>query len=132
MYSEISQLDLYDETIRIQNFSRKLCWKNCWKIPKLLRCREAHSILNYQRYRSQILIAEIKDLNGECVKFWCPYILYFYRNKPSKSVKVRSDRAGLGLPGRFIVLNNSAIPKMVLKLYSNCFRFLNVVEATHM
>ena len=45
LYFNRSELDLSDETIRIQNFhfSKKLRWKNCWKIPKCLRCREAHS-----------------------------------------------------------------------------------------
>ena len=44
--SDRSELDLCETTIRIQNFpfSRKLWWKNCWKLPKLLRYREAHSL----------------------------------------------------------------------------------------
>ena len=50
----------------------------------------------------------IEDLNEGCVKILRPYHLYFMRNKPSKKVTVRS--------GRFIVLNDSASLKMVIKL----------------
>ena len=36
IYSDRSELDLSNETIKIRNFhySQKLCWKNCWKLPK--------------------------------------------------------------------------------------------------
>ena len=44
LFSDSSELDLFDETIRIPifHFSRKLWWKNCWKLPKLLRFRKTH------------------------------------------------------------------------------------------
>ena len=55
------------------------------------------------------------------------YLLYFPRKKQSKRVTVG-----------FIVLNDSASPRIVIKTYSNFFRFLNdsesclnIVEATH-
>ena len=67
IYSDRSELDLSNETIRIQKFyfSRKLWWKNC---------------LNW--------IAQIEDLNGYCAKISRPYLLYFPINKLSKSVTV--------------------------------------------
>ena len=44
-YPQRSEIDLSDETIRIQNFyfNRNLWWKNFWNLPKLLRCWKAHS-----------------------------------------------------------------------------------------
>ena len=63
-------------------------------------------------------------------KYQFHYLLLFPRNKPSKSVTVGSDR--------FIVLNDSASPKMVMKMYFNFVDYLksflscfNIVEATH-
>ena len=58
-----------------------------------------------------MLTAQIKDLNKDCVKISLPYLSYFPRNKPSKSVTVES--------GRFIILNYSASPKMVIQIYFN-------------
>ena len=55
-----------------------------------------------------ILIAQIKDLNKDCVKIPRPYFSYFPRNKPSKRVIVGS--------GQFLILNNSARPEMVIKM----------------
>ena len=73
-------------------------------------------------HRSQNLIAKIKDLYEGCVKISCLYLLLFSRNKPSNSV---TDR-----PGWFIVLNDSAIPKMVIKIYLNfCPIFFKGVKA---
>ena len=54
----------------------------------------------------QILIAQVKDLNECCAKIARTYILYFPRNKPSKSVAVGS--------GRSIALKYSASPKIVI------------------
>ena len=73
----------------------------------------------YQRYWSQISIAQIEDLNEDFVKILRPCLLYFPRNKPTKSVMV-----GLG---RFIVLNDSASPKMAIQIYLNISRFLLMV-----
>ena len=42
-------------------------------------------------------IPQIKDLDEDCVKMSGPYLIYFLRNKPSKSVTVGSGR---GRPGR--------------------------------
>ena len=68
---------------------------------------------NYQRYRSQILISQIEDLNEDCFKTPCSYLLYFPRNKPYKNVIVGS--------GRFIVLHDSASPKIVIKMFFKIF-----------
>ena len=95
-YSDKSELDLYDETIRIKNFysSRKLYdkktadnYRNSYVAVKRI-VSELSKI-----YRSQILKAQIEDLNEDCVKILRPHP----RNKPSKSVTV-----GLvGLVNRF-------------------------------
>ena len=50
---------------------------------------------NYRRYLSQILIAQIEDLNEDCVEISRPYILHFPRNKVSKIVTVGLSRVGL-------------------------------------
>ena len=47
----------------------------------------------------QILIAQIGDLNKDCVEISLPYTLNFPRNKRSKRVTVGSDRAGPGRVG---------------------------------
>ena len=90
VFSDRSELDLTDGTIRVQNFlfSQKSWWKNCWKLSKSLRCGKAHSFPTYQRYWFQLLIAQNGKLNEDCVKISGPYLLYFLRNKPSKSFTV--------------------------------------------
>ena len=45
-----------------------------------------------------------------------PHLLYFPGNKPSKSVTIET--------GRFIVLNDSASLRMVVKIHSKFLRFL--------
>ena len=42
---------------------------------------EKYIVHNYQRYRFQILIAQIEDLNEDCVKISLLYIIYFPRKK---------------------------------------------------
>ena len=68
---------------------------------------------NYQRYQYQMLIAQIEDFNKNSDTISRPCFLYFLKNKSSKSVTVG--------PGRFIFLNGSASPKMVIKMYFNFF-----------
>ena len=70
--------------------------------------------LNHQRYRFQILIAQIKDLNKDCVKILFPHLLCFPNNKPTKSVTIGLGRIG---SDRFNVLNDSASHKMIMKMY---------------
>ena len=68
-----------------------------------------------------MLMAEIEVFNEDCIKISHAYLLYFSRNKPSKCVTVGS--------GRLIALNDSASPKMVIKMYLHFFRFiLKVLE----
>ena len=49
---------------------------------------------NNQKFQSQILITQIKDLNKDCVKISISYLLCFPKNKPSKIVTVESGQAG--------------------------------------
>ena len=71
-----------------------------------------------------MLIAQIEDLNELCVKISRHYLLYFPpRNKPSKAVTVGPDR--------FIVSNDLASPKMVIKMhlhFSNFYKVLELIE----
>ena len=46
---------------------------------------------NHKRYRFQICIAQIGDLNEDCVKISHPYLLYFTINNRSESVTVGPD-----------------------------------------
>ena len=87
--------------------------KNCWK---WLRCWKARSYLVAEstRYRPQILITQIEVLNKSDVKILRLYLWSFPRNRPWKNVMV--------LSGRFIVLDDSANPKMIMTIYFNFFR----------
>jgi len=50
VYSDRSELDLPDDTIKIQNFPLVESYdeKNCWKLPKLLRCRKAPTFKTFK------------------------------------------------------------------------------------
>ena len=72
-------------------------------MKKLLEITEIATLLpNHERYRSQISIALIKDLNEDCVSISRTYLLCFPINNSSKSVTIG--------PGRFIDSNDSASP----------------------
>ena len=90
VYSDRSELDLYDETIRIQNFhlSLQLWWKKLLKITEITTLSKCAYFTNYQRYRYKILIAQIDDLIEDCVKISRLYLYCFSRNKLSKSLSV--------------------------------------------
>ena len=91
VHTHLWEREYSDETIRIQNFpfSQKWWWKNCWKLPKLLRCRKAHSLQTIKDIDTKFIsIAQIKDLNKICVKISRPYLITFQRNKPSKCVTI--------------------------------------------
>ena len=62
-----------------------------------------------------MLMAQIEDLRKDCVIITHPYLIYFPRNIPSKSVTVGPGRVG---PGWFTILDDSYCPKMVIKI---CF-----------
>ena len=67
--------------------------KNCWKLPKWLCCWKGYIFSNYERYRSQILIIIIEDLNESFVQISLFDLLYFPRNK---TVRDRYSRVGSG------------------------------------
>ena len=70
--------------------------KKLLEITEIATLRKSPWLIgNYQRYRLQTFIAEIKDLNEDCDKISGPYLIYFMRNKPTKSVTAGSGRAGL-------------------------------------
>ena len=126
VYSDRSEIDFSDETLIIQNFhfSWKLWWKHCWKLPKLLRCRKAHSFQAVTDINPKLKIIEIIwKLEWKFI-----YLLCFPRNKPSKSVTIGSGRAWSGRAGqvRFIDLNDSASPKMVIK--SNRINSIRLID----
>ena len=90
--------------------------KKLQKITEIATWPKTAYFPNYQRYRSQILIAQIQDLNEDCIKMSHPYVLYFTRNNPSKIVAVGSVQ--------FIVLNDSAIHKTAIE---KVFQFFSKV-----
>ena len=69
--------------------------KQLLKITEIVTLPKSAWFRNYQRYRSQIKIAQIEDLNEDCVKISRPHLVSFPRNKPSNSVTVRSSRVRL-------------------------------------
>ena len=75
-------------------------------------------------------MTEIVDLNEDGVKISRLCRIYFPRNYVSKSVTVGSARIELGRvgPGQFIVLDDSASFKMVIKIYFNFFKVLELFE----
>ena len=50
---------------------------------------------NNQRYLFKIMKAQVEDLNEDFYEILRPHLLYFLRNKPSKSVTLGPGRAGL-------------------------------------
>ena len=62
---------------------------------------------------SQILILQIEDMNEDCFKIARPYLHTFREIRRQRALR----------SGPFIFLNDSASPKMVKKVYFNCFRF---------
>ena len=84
---------------------------------------ESASFPNCQRYRSQILIAQIGNL-----KISHPYLWYFPINKLSKSVTVGLGRAGSGclraLPIRF----HGMILKFSWELFSSILKFIFAIQ----
>ena len=96
VYSDRSELDLSDETIRIQkfHFSRKLWWKNCWKLTKLLPCGNAHSFQTYKDIDSKFWYHKLERLIKIVLKFQVLISYTFRKNKPSMSITVHLGRAG--------------------------------------
>ena len=84
------------------SFSVKSYDKKLLKITEIAMLRKSPQFSNYQRYRFQILIAQIGVFNEDCVKISNPDLIYFQRNMPSNSVTTGS--------GRFIILSDSTSP----------------------
>ena len=70
--SDRSEVVFSDETIRIQNFrfSRKLWWKKCWKLPKLLCYRTEKRI---DSKISKISIPNFNSTNSRLEWRLCQY-----------------------------------------------------------
>ena len=62
--------------------------KKLRKIIEIATLAKSALFPNYQRYRSEILLAQTEDLNEDCVKISHPFRLYVQRNGPLKSVTV--------------------------------------------
>ena len=79
-------------SISVKSYDEKSAenYRNCYVVEK--------SIISKLSKVSQILIAQIEDLNEDGVQISRSYILYFVIYKPSKSDTVGS--------GRLIVLND--------------------------
>ena len=83
------ELDLSDETIRIQNFqfNRKLWWKNCWKCPRLLRYQKKHSFQTIKDINPKFWLHITEDLNVdfiqisrlEIINIWIRVSKYYHR-----------------------------------------------------
>ena len=58
------------------------------KITEIARLPKSEQFSTCQRYLSQFLLAQIEDLNEDCVQISRSYLLYFPRNKSSNSVTV--------------------------------------------
>ena len=61
-------------------------FRNCYAAEKHIISKQSNI------YLSEILVAQIEDVNEDCVKISRPYLLYLPRNKLSKSVTVEPDR----------------------------------------
>ena len=99
VYSDNSNLDLFDEIIRIKNFrfGRKVVMKKLLKITEIATLPKSAQFPYYQRYLFHILMKQIKEnLNKDYVNISRPYLLYFPINQPSKNVTVGPGWVGSG------------------------------------
>ena len=90
--------------------------KKLLKIIEIATLPKTVLLQTNQRYRSQILIAQIEDWKRNCLNISLPYLSYFPRNKHYGRAGPRQSWSG-----RFIVLIDSANPKMVITIYFNFF-----------
>ena len=81
--SDRYELDLSDETIRIQNFyfNQKLGIKTA-ENDRNDYVAKKRIVSKLSKTSIQILIAQIEDFNKDCVNISRRYLLYFSRNKP--------------------------------------------------
>jgi len=99
-----------------------------WKVMiKILLKNGEHCYVVEQRVVSKLSKTSIEDLYHDSVKISRRYVLSFPRIKPSNSVSIGSDR--------FIILNDSLSPKMIMKMYLDFFKrfqsFLHFIDATY-
>ena len=104
-------------------FQSKVMMKNLLKITEIAMLSKCAYIPSYQKYIDPKCYSTNWNLNKACVKISCHYLSYFSRNKLSNS-----DAVGWG---QFIVLNNSASPKMDINIHFNYFRFENCEFVWH-
>ena len=78
------------KSISVESYDKK----TAENYRNLLGCRKAHNFPNYHRYQFHIFIAKIEDFNEDCIKSSRPYLLYYLRNKQSKSIAVGPGRVG--------------------------------------
>ena len=81
IYSYRSKLDISDETIRIQNFhfSPNLRWKNCWKLPKLIRSKELSNsaTLSLFIFQSSLMgLLSPQTANLACFYGWMIWLVF--------------------------------------------------------
>ena len=103
---------------------------------KLLKITETPTLpnssqqfLNYRRYQFQILISQTKNLNEDGVNISRPYLLYFPRNSPLKSVTVHIS----SLPEKSYILRFLRfipVQQLDCKCYIVCL-FIYLSNTTH-
>ena len=80
VYSDSAELDFYIKPLEFKiSISAESYDKKSLKINEIATLPKMHSFED----RSQILIAQIEDLNEDCVKISRLYFLFFQRYKPS-------------------------------------------------
>ena len=107
-------------------FQSKVMMKKQLKITEIATLPKNLYFQNYQRYRSQILISQIKDLNKDWGKISFYLIFHTFR-EISRQIALGSGRVRSSRTGWITVLNDSASPKMVMKIYLYFFRFFSKV-----
>ena len=90
------------EATRIKNshFSRKLSWKNCWKLPKFLPCWQAHSFKTIKDIDPKPWYHKLKNWMKFVSKFHVP--IFYTSREISRQIALPSGRAGscrVGLVG---------------------------------
>ena len=87
---------------------------------KYLQCRK-RIVSKPSKISNPYLTTLIEDLNKKYKKISCSYLYYFPRIKPPNNVTVGPGSAE---SGRFIILNDLAITKMITKINSNFSDFI--------
>ena len=108
-------------TLLVFEISGAQKWVN-WILKKNISLLKKNRIPDrYIRYIFRNL-DKLQFINVCISLYFILYLCWFSRYKLPKSVAIGLGWVG---PGRYIVLNDSASPKMIMKMYSNCFRFFS-------